>query len=158
MINFTPASFLTALIYLVCFQLFLSSGSQAWLYTGNMLLFAVTATLFFLYQAAHATICLRGCAKKGMHFSFLSGVITLAGSAVLLLLHSYMNPSQQNAAASATQVINLMLKDAGNFSVLLFTNSFLINVVSGSLASLFIAGMVNERNYLNSAKPLPSVK
>jgi hypothetical protein len=150
--------FLISFIYLVCFQLFLSAGSLGWLYTGNLLFFVSSAIHIFLYQLANPSLCLSGCAKKGIQFSFRSSLIVLAGSTLLLLINGYINAPQQNAAFDLSLLFNSVLKNISSFSILLFTNSFLINMVSGSLASLFIAGMMNEKNYFNSSKSLPSVK
>jgi hypothetical protein len=157
-INFTKTVFLISFIYLGCFQLFLSSGSLGWLYAGNLLFFVASLVQIFLYQLGNPTLCLSGCAIKGMRFSFRSALIALAGSTMLLILNGYINFTQQNAAFDVLLLSNFILKDINHFAILLFTNSFLINVVSGSLASVFIAGIMNEKNYFNSSKPLPSVK
>jgi hypothetical protein len=152
MLNFTPpikASLFTSIIYLVCFQLFLHSGNYMWLYPANALFF-VCAILYVLHlnKLHHSNLSMPALAVKGIGLSFISSLLSLGGAMAMLAVNYYL--LQDNA--------HLVIKNFRQTIAIVFANSFLVNLVCGSLAAFFTAGLMNEKNYESNSKPLPSVK
>ncbi len=152
MLNFTPpikASLFTSIIYLGSFQLFLYSGHFVWLYPANAL-FSACAILYLLHlnRVHQSNLGMPVLAAKGFGLSFISSLLSFAGAMAILLVNYYIPQSGSNPG----------IKNFRQIFAIVFANSFLVNLVCGSLAAFFTAGLMNEKNYESNSKPLPSVR
>lgn len=159
-LKISTASSIIAFVYIVCFQLFISSGYYFFLYIGNVLFFIGVALFTFAKRSGVQSQFLPLLTGMGIRFSFFTAIFSLGGCLLLCLLHYYIlpylktipdfifKPGQWN-----NQFLNL--KWLTGLSVL---NAFIANLVSGSVASLLTAGIANERNYQQNSSVLPSVK
>lgn len=157
----TKSALLISFIYLLCFQVFLQSGSYVWLYAGNIFFCAGMMLYTTRIQAAHPALSLPVVTGKSIRFSVVASSIALAGSLLLCMFNYYLFPHQQMEYSNLIKG-NLShyagIRSIADFATLAFTNSFFINLVGGSLVSFFILGIVNEKNQFNSSQPLSSVK
>lgn len=152
MVNFTPpikASLIISFIYIICFQLFLQTGSYLWLYPANIL-FSVCSIVYinFLNRGSNSKFNMLALTGKGMKLSFISALLSIAGAAIIFAVNYYLIPGGSHA----------VLKTVNESASLIFANSFLVNLVFGSLGAFLTAGLMNEKNYQSISKPLPSVK
>lgn len=157
--NVLAAASLTAFVYIICFQLFLSSGYYAFLYAGNITFFIAVAVFTFSKHASVPSQFFPLLTGKGIRFSFTASLFSLAGCFILSLVNFYFFPelksapdyffksNQHPAIGNANWVIGLAI-----------VNAFIANMVAGGLASFFTAGIANEKNYQQNSTVLPSVK
>ena len=87
---------------------------------------------------------------KGIKFSFLTSLISLGGASIIFLLNFYLFPQ--------SKYYHSIFKSLNESVAVAFVNSFLVNLVCGSLAAFITAGFVNEKNCQDSSKVLASVK
>jgi hypothetical protein len=154
MINFTPpikASLFVSLVYLVCFQLFLHTANYAWLYPANVMFFLCSVLyILFLNKTSQARLNMLVLTGKGIKLSFISALISLAGATIIFLLNFYFLEGSGSAHS--------LFKNAEEAVIIIFANSFLINLVCGGLAAFFTAGLMNEKKYETYSGKLHSLK
>ncbi len=159
--NVKAATTLVVAMYLVCFQLFLQSGSRGWLYTGNLLFSVSIAWFCIAKQVATSVIPMPALTGYGIRISFRAAMVALTGALLLTAFNYYLFPY------TGGQVVNLVngnnnsagaAKAGTGFFLMLFTNSLPVNFVCGSLFAFFTAGIINERNYISASRHLSSVK
>jgi hypothetical protein len=154
MINFTPpikASLFISFLYIICFQLFVQSGSYVWLYPANILFFVCSVLyILSLNRTTNSKLNLLVLTGKGIKLSFISSLLSIAGAAVIFMVNYFLLPEAKSA--------HLAFKSIKDSMALVFANAFMVNIVFGSLGAFLTAGLMNEKNYQGVSKPLPSVK
>jgi hypothetical protein len=158
-ITSTRIALLIAVLYLICFQVFLLLPQNLWLCIGNALVFsAVTGYTFYTSRVRNGRMTFPALISMGMRVTFNGSLIAFAGAIVLSLLNFYMFPGLSNRSFfSSALIANSSFSGWRELITLLFANTLLVNLVCGSLASFFTAGLINEKNYHSSRGPLPSV-
>lgn len=147
----------TAVLYLLCFQVFLLFPQYAWLCAGNAVVFLViTGFAFFTEQNKGRRLGFSGLLRKGTQVTFRAALIATCGAVMLGVINFYFTPLHRPGAFFAGTT-TLSLTGWKELATILFTNALLVNLVCGGLASLFTAGLINERNFSSSGGPLPSV-
>lgn len=156
----TQRALLIAVIYLVCFQLFLQSGFYSWLYAGNVIFCISIVRYEILKHASNPGLSLPALTRNGISLSFIASLFSLLGCFLLSIINYYLYPypgneymNLVNGNASAFSAV----KNVYGFLALAVTNSLFINLVCGSLAAFFAAGILNEKKYYSSSQPLRSV-
>lgn len=149
---------LIAVLYLVCFQVFLLFPKNLWLCIGNALFFSVvTGYALFESRARKGRITFPALISMGMRVTFNGSLMAFTGAILLSVLNFYILPGLKNSFFSGAAIARSSFSGWRELATLLFANTLLVNLVCGSLASFFTAGLINEKNYHSSKGPLPSV-
>lgn len=158
--NNLRAALLTAFVYLICFQLFLSTGYYSFLYAGNVAFCIAVGAFTLLTQSADTKLFLPALTRKGIGFSFVASMFSFIGCLILSVLNFYLFPDLKNIYVEMMkgESVYAGIKNIKWFIGLALINSFFVNIVAGGLAAFFTAGLANEKNYLQNSTTLPSVK
>lgn len=154
----TVAIFL-GITYLAFFQLFLESSVYLWLGAGNILFFCMVMGYSFLSNHnTHGKMSFAGLFKTGITLSLSAAMLALAGSLLLAVTNFYFfRDNQNNTIGFFAQHSANAFPALKKLVVLLISNTLLVNLISGGLASFFAAGIINERNYAYGRGPLTTV-
>ncbi len=158
--NKAKTACLTVIFYLIGFQLFLQSGNIAWLYAGNIIFCLGVIVFTFYNRPAHNKWSLSMLTAGAVRFSLVASLLALGGCALLCLFNYAFFPGQNIGSFNLLKgqvPVYSGIKTIRDFFMLIFTNSFPVNLVGGSLAAFFTIGAINEKNYLARSGALSSV-